>query len=256
MKAGQTNLLTAWEEKEEHFSTGTVVRIAVGGDRHQTAILSAVADRYNVLAERPKPTVEELEALVGQKVTLVETGENMFGGGLLVAQEGKLLSGSYGFGILPKGARTKGFKVQSERVLDVFPGYATEEAVQLVGKVRRHFPQVSELTYDRLKELPTNSETLGLCMFGSYRMPDSTQTDALYLASEYWPEDDIVEGVVLLRPEHGTSEHGSAYGRQFVQGNFGEVIGYEPISFAEGLHLCNLDFEEAYDQIIGKLVAA
>lgn len=256
--SGQTNLLTSWEEKEEDRGDGFIVRsFSIGGDRHSMAILAAVVDRYNDLTQRPKPTEENLYDLLLQKVTLVQTGENMLGGGLLVAQEGKLFSGSQGgFGILPKGARSKGYRVRSDKVLDVFHGYATEQAVELAKFVRSHFPQVKPLTQERLRELPTNSETLSLCMFGSYRMPDSTQTDALYLASEYWPEDDILEGIVLLRPETGVSEHGSAYGRQFVNGLFGEVVNFEPISMAEGFHLCELDFEEAYEQVVGKAVAA
>ena len=255
--SGSTNLLTSWEEKEERLSSGSVVRsFNIGGDRHVMAILAAVVDRYNVLSERERPTEEMLYDLVDHKVTLIQHGENMLGGGLLVAQEGKLFIGSSGFGILPKGARRHGFRVRPENVLDLFPGYSTAAAVEMVAKVRSHFPILKPLTLERLKELPTNSETLSLCMFGSYQMPDSTQADALYLASEYWPNDDILEGVVLLRPETGISENGSAYGRQFLNGLFGEVEGFEPISFAEGLHLCNLDFEEAYEQVLGKKVAA
>lgn len=258
MTAGQTNLLKSWEEKESTLpGGGRVTSFTIGGDRHVMAILAAVIDRYNEVTGRPRPTEKELFDLVGQKVTLIQAGQNMLGGGILAAQEGKLFTSSRGgYGILPKGARKKGYRVKPEETLDVLMGYSTAEAVELVQRVRSRFPQLKALTQDRLKELPTNSETLSLCMFGSYRMPDATQTDALYLASEYWPQEDIIEGVVLLRPSVGVSENGSAYGRQFVNGLFGEVVGFEPISFAEGIHLCNLDFEEAYEQVIGKAVVA
>jgi hypothetical protein len=86
-------------------------------------------------------------------------------------------------------------------------------------------------------------------------MPDSTATDALYLVSNYLREDDIIEGVLLIREEHGFSEHGSIWGRQLLGGNFGEVVGYQPISFAEGLALCELPFDAAYERLLGNCVA-
>lgn len=253
MSAGQTNLLNSWEEpEEEDLSDGVrVTRFMASGERHRTAITDAVIDRYNAILERRRPHEKDLYLMADQKVTLIQAGENMFGARLLNAQEGKLVTGSFGVGLIPKGARTKGFKVSPDRVLDLLPGYDTDQAVELVRRVRAHFPEVRAITQERLKELPTNSETLGLCAFGSYVMPWGKQTDALYLASEYWPSDDIIEGIVLLRGENGVSETGSIYGRQLLEGNFGEVVGYQPIDFAEGIHLCNLVFDEAYEQIIG-----
>ena len=259
MTAGQTNLLKSWEEKEEILSDGgRVMSFTIGGDRHVMAILAAVVDRYQAVTERRRPTLEELEKLVGEKVTLIQAGDNMLGGGILVAQEGKLFTGNRTgrLAIMPKGARSKGYVLKPEEVLDVFPGYDTAQAVELVGKVRSHFPQVRALTQERLKELPTNSETLSLCMFGTYVMPWGKQADALYLASEYWPEDDIVEGVVLLRGENGVSENGSTYGEQLLRQHLmGEVVGFQPVSFAEGIHFCNLTFDEAYEQIMEALAS-
>ena len=263
MSAGQTNLLTSWEEQEESLEGGfRVTRISIGGDRHAMAILAAVVEQYNFLAERPRPSEDDLHLLVGNKVTLVRTGENMVGGGLFVAQEGKLFATPSGLGILPKGARSKGFRVQPEKVLDVFPGYDTDSAIEVVGRVRSYFPQVRQLTQERLEEMPSQygetSHALGLCLFGTYRMPDGHQTDALVLMGEYDKENDIVDGgVVLLRPSVGVSEHGSAYGRDLLHTHvLGEVVGYEPISFAEGIELCNLEFEEAYRRVIGPTLMA
>jgi hypothetical protein len=256
--SGSTNLLASWEEKEERRENGFIVRsFSIGGDRHAMAILAAVIDRYSAISGRERPTEERLYDLIGQKVTLVQHGENMLGGGLLVAQEGKLFTGSSGgFGILPKGARSKGYRVKPERVLDVFPGYATAEAIEVARKVREHFPVVTALTPERLRELPPRSNTLSLCMFGTWRMPDSKATDALYLAHSYMREEDIVEGMLLIRPEHGYSEHGSAWGRQLLDGPMGEVPAFQPISFDEGMALCDLDFDEAYERVIGNCVSA
>lgn len=258
MSAGQTNLLNSWEEpEEEDLGDGVrVTRFMASGERHTTAIADAVIDRYGAILERRPPTSAQLEEMGGLKVTLIQAGENMFGARLLNAQEGKLVTGSFGLGIIPKGARTKGYRVTPERVLDVLPGYDTEQAVELVAKVRAHFPRVGPVTTERLKELPTNSETLSLCVFGNYVMPWGNQTDALYLAAEYLPSDDVIYGIVLLRGENGVSEHGSIYGRQLVEGNFGEVLGYSPISFGEGIALCDLPFDAAYERLLGNCVAA
>jgi len=247
---GRTTLLSSWEEQHDGMFT-----IFSSGEPHTRAIYEAVIDRYNAVSGRAKPTEGELYDLMNTKVTLVEYGTNMIGGGLLVAQEGKLFIGTRGMGILPKGARRKGVSVKPEKVLDVFRDYSTEEAAAVADEVRAHFPTLRPLTQERLDELPSSSVTLSLCVFGSYRMPDSTATDALYLVSNYLREDDIIEGVLLIREEHGFSESGSVWGRHLVN-DFGEVVGYEPISFSEGLKLCNVPFDEAYDRIIASKVAA
>lgn len=250
---GRTTLLSSWEERQTGDGMFTVF---TSGEPHTRAIYEAVVDRYNAVSGRAKPTEEELYDLIDTKVTLVEYGTNMIGGGLLVAQEGKLFIGTRGMGILPKGARRKGVSVKPEKVLDVFRDYSTEEAIAIADEVRAHFPTLRPLTQERLNELPSSSVTLSLCVFGSYRMPDSTATDALYLVSNYLRGDDIIEGVLLIREEHGYSESGSVLGGQLINGNFGEVVGYEPISFSEGLKLCNVPFDEAYDRIIASKVAA
>jgi hypothetical protein len=251
---GRTNLLTSWEEK--HSEDGMFV-IFGSGDPHTRATYEAVVDRFNAVSGRPKPTEDDLLALVGQKVTIVEHGTNMLGGGILIAQEGTIFVGMSGnVAIKPKGARTKGLRIDVKHLADVIDGYSTAEAERIAGDVRKHFPTLKPLTQERLNELPPSSNTLSLCVFGSYRMPDSTATDALYLVSNYMREDDIIEGVLLIREEHGFSESGSIWGRQLISGDFGEVVGFEPISFSEGLELCNVPFDEAYDQIIASKVAA
>ena len=254
-------LLTSWEEQEEKLEGAFRVIKISSGDPHTRAIFGAVVDRYNVVADRPRPTLEDLTALVGEKVTLVTHGDNFMGGGLAKAEEGKLFLSSRGggaLGILPKGKRTQGLRVTPENVLDVFPGYATADATEMMRKVRSAFPTLKALTQDRLLELPPSSNTLDLCLFGTYRMPDGQQSDAIVLAGEYsGEEDDIVDGgVCLLRPEVGISEHGSFYGRDLLGLHvLGEVVGYQPISFAEGLALCELPFEAAYERLLGNCVA-
>lgn len=253
---GRTTLLSSWEEQHDGMFT-----IFSSGEPHTRAIYEAVIDRYNAVSGRAKPTEEELYDLIDTKVTLVEYGTNMLGGGLLIAQEGKLFIGTRGMGILPKGARTKGVSVKPEKVLDVLPGWAAEEAVKIVSEVREHFPTLKSLTQERLNELPPESDdrdsvVCSLALFG--RNPVFGGSDCLWLIGEYWPGEDICDtNVLLIRPEFGTSEHGSCYGQELLQNrSLGEVVGFEPISFSQAIKLCELDFDEAFARVTGNLVAA
>lgn len=249
-------LLTSWEERREELTGGMyAVRIS-SGEPHTRAIFAAVIDRYGEVTKRPRPTVEELEQFIDAKVTLVQHGENFIGGGVLAAEEGRLFKTSSGvLGILPKGKRSKGLRVKPDNVLDLIPGWAADEAAKLVGQVREHMPTLRPLTQERLLELPSNSDTISLCVFGEHHLPDSRQADALWLIRNYLRGDDIVEGVLLCRPEHGVSENGSIWGRQLLGSNVGEVGGFSPITFAEAIELCDADFDEAYAQIMGALAS-
>lgn len=260
MSDATTTLLTSTEETQD----GMFVRLSSGGP-HTRAILSAVRDRYNAITGRPRPTEEDLLEQFGQKsgqkVTLVIGGENMLGSGMIVAREGTIFRGSSGnLCQLPKRARRNGYVIDFANLLDAIPGYSTAKAQELVNEVRSHFPTLRQLTPERLRELPsedeqTDDDPLSLCCFGTHRLPDSKQSDAIYLASAYWPEDDIVDrGILLVRPEHGFSEHGSIWGQQLLR-DMGEVVGFEPISFKEGIDLCDLDFDEAYARVIKPALA-
>jgi hypothetical protein len=261
MSDATTTLLTSWgEREEENIGNGMIAIKMDAGRPHTWAIYNAVVSHYHDLTEQPQPTSEDLEALLGEKVTIVRVGENMLGGGMVVATEGTLFAGSRGPAILPKRARRNGQGIDPAKLLDIFPGYATAEAQGRIDKIRSHFPTLQALTQERLERLPEpsgdgDSPALTLCLFGTYHMPDDFQTDAIVLAGEYDRENDIVDGgVALLRPEVGVSEHGSFYGRDLLRTHrLGEVVGYQPLTFREGVELCDLDFDEAYARVITQL---
>jgi len=202
--SAETTLLTSWEErKEESDGSGiTFVRISVQGTGHCVAILNAVKDQYNELTGRVRPRLADLEAFVGQKVTLTTFGENMFGGGMIKAQEGKIFQGREPgtLGLLPKGARTKGFRINPDKVLDILPGYDTSQAALFVADARWHFPELTEIDHDRLCELPEwdgegeESAPITLCAFGTWKMPDGQATDAIQMFATYDKENDICDG--------------------------------------------------------------
>jgi hypothetical protein len=254
--SGQITLLTSWEEKESALpGGGTLVQFSPGGEPHLAAILGAVVERWNDVLERPRPTEETLTALVGQKVTVVDHGENMLGGGVLGCCEGRLFQNSGGaFGIVPKGKRTKGLRVRPEKTLDVLDGWAAADAAEMVRRVRDGLPTLRPLTQERLLELPSSSNECSLAVFGRWSL-EETQHDALYLVTNYLRGDDIIEGLLLIRPSVGFSETGSCWGRDLLRMG-GEVVGYSPISIGEAIGLTDLPFEDAYERVLGNCVGA
>lgn len=261
MSDATTTLLKSWEEKT-HSEDGFLVTSFSSGDPHTRAIFGAVRDRYNAITGRPQPTEDEVRELAGQKVTLVRAGENMIGGEMIVATEGTIFIGvSHGnpLAIKPKRNRTRGLRLDLTNVLDVIPGYSTAIAQGYVDEVRAHFPQVREITQERLLELPRSwdEQMITFCAFGEYRLPDCRATDAIVMFAEYDDVNDILDsGVVLVRPEFGVSEHGSMYGRDLLRFSMGEVIGFQPITFSEAVALCDLDFDEAFEQVMPRATVA
>jgi len=246
------NLLSSLVEKKDVRDGFTIVNLS--GEPYAAAIVNAVTANYHRVTGRPKPDEQMLEEMIGEKVTLILGGANMLGSGLLIAREGKLFRGSSGgVSILPKGKRKNGYRLDSGKVVDVFEGWVAGEAAATVAVVRAHYPNLVNLTQERLEQLPGEDqgpEVCSLAVFGSN--PLFGATDCIWLIGEYWPEDDICDrNVLLIRPEFGVSEHGSCYGRDLLRNRaLGEVVGFEPISFSEAISLCDLDFDEAVARVI------
>ena len=253
-------LFTSIVEEKLEGSTYGITSFKLSGEPHASAIVNAVSGNYHRFSGRPRVDQETLEVMIGEKVTLVLGGESMMGGGLVIAREGKLFQGSQGVAILPKGKRTKGFRVDPGKVIDVFGGWCVDEVSEFVAEMRgAHYPKLRNLTQERLEELPGEDQGPSVCslaVFGSN--PLFGATDCIWLIGEYWPEDDICDrNVLLIRPEFGTSESGSCYGRDLLRNRaLGEIVGFEPISFAEAISLCNIDFDEALDRIVGRTLVA
>jgi hypothetical protein len=185
MTAGQTNLLTSVSETDVTTDKdraifgapagATVVkRISICGDRHLSALISAVVDRYPVpetaaafgmmgpvLDDVPIGVDEVIEALAADgkehKVTFIKAGENMLGASLLTAIEGRLFPTTHPECIaayFPKGATRKGYGIRRGSVLDIVPGYDTHTLKARVDAVLDGLPKLAELTKDDLVALP------------------------------------------------------------------------------------------------------
>lgn len=253
-----TTLLTSTVEVEGEGHTAGFRTISISGEPHAAAIVGAVAANYGRVTGKQKPREGTLRTLIGEKVTLILVGENMLGSSMLIAREGRLFEGSGGrLAILPKGKRSKGYVVDPSRVLDVFEGWVTNVAEANVKCVRDLYPELRNLTQERLNHLPQSPTHphCSLALLG--RNPTFGGADCIWLIGEYWPEDDICDtNVLLIRPEFGVSEHGSCYGRDLLRNRqLGEIVGFEPISFAEAIALCDLDFNAAFDAVVGPAMA-
>lgn len=256
MSDSTTTLLTSIVETPRESSTPGVTMFSLSGEPYATAIVNVVAANYGRLTGRQRPDEETLRSLIGEKVTLILGGENMLGSNLLVAREGRLFTGSYGrLAILPKGKRSKGYVVDPERVLDVFEGWVTNVAEANVMAVRHSYPELRNLTQERLNELPRDSDMCSMALLGMN--PVFGGADCIWLIGEYWPEDDICDtNVLLIRPEFGVSEHGSCYGQDLLRNrSLGEIVGFEPIPFGDAIKLCDLDFDDACAQVFGLVTA-
>lgn len=251
-----TTLLTSIVETPRESSTPGVMMFSLSGEPYAAAIVNVVAANYERLTGRSRPNEETLQSLIGEKVTLILGGENMLGSGMLVAREGRLFAGSRGgVAILPKGKRSKGYVVDPKRVLDVLPGWCTNVAEANVMAVRHSYPELRNLTQERLNHLPQSPTHPHCTMALLGRNPVFGGDDCIWLIGEYWPEDDICDThVLLIRPECGVSEHGSCYGQDLLRNrSLGEIVGFEPIPFSEAVALCDLDFDEASARVMAQV---
>jgi hypothetical protein len=60
-----------------------------------------------------------------------------------------------------------------------------------------------------------------------------------------------VEGVLLISPEYGDSEHGSVYGQDLMRMG-GEVVGFKGMSAGAAMQLTNEDFDKVTNEDFDK----
>ncbi|MDP9403825.1 MAG: hypothetical protein M3P85_10990 [Actinomycetota bacterium] len=164
----------------------------------------------------------------------------MLDAGMILTEEGTLFND--GIALLPKGKRRNGHRLSADSVLDVIPGYDHASLAARVAAVRAQFPEVRELTSERVAALPVDSADCTLAVFGRWRMPDVVGTDAVWLLSGFLPDDEIVEGVLFVRPDVGVSEHGSIYLADLLAVG-GEIVGAPVVSYAKALEMTDWDHD-------------
>jgi len=240
-----TTLLTSIITHEYESESGIITsQIEISGNRTQGHIVAAVRHAYPNIQD----VTETLAALDGQKVTILQESANTFGASMLTAWEGTLFKD--GQALLPKGKRTKGYRVDVSRVLDIVPGYRVGVFRHNVDAVRARYPEIRELTRERLESLPNRGSNCTLGVFGSMELQGANRCyDAVWLIHSYISGDDIAEGVLYVRKDAGYSEHGSIYGTQLEQMG-GEIIGDISISLQDSLDMIDLDHDDMLRKVM------
>lgn len=246
------DVLSGLVKKKETSASGlSVETYFLSGERHANALVSAVADAYEVSTGRTAPTVDELRAAAAERrqVSLLRSGRGTFGAQSMRAVVGTLFVGRTGAAaLLPKGKRTNGYNVETGAdVLDWVPGYDPSRLVSLAQGVRATFPDLGALTRADLEALPERAEDPAVCtlaVLGTYRMPDGDIPGALWLFHSFMRDDDIAEGVLLVPPQSAglaESEHGSQYGRDVLAMEAGKVLRPVSVTLADALGMCSGD---------------
>lgn len=253
-------LMSSIEEKVENDGGVMIRSFSLTGDPHLGALVDAVKYDYHRVTGRPRLTLDDMRAMDGAKVTILRTGESMFGTGSIQAHEGTIFLGSGGrVAYLPKGKRKNGVVLTEDGVLDIELGYNKGPVLaERVAQVRATFPQVEKLTKDHLLALPDedNGEEepppaqIGLVIFGTWRGPEGASPGAIWFLHTYIRDGDIAEGCLIVRPEHGVSEHGSVYGESLLRWG-GRVTNAVPMTFAQALELTDLEYPDALARVSG-----
>jgi hypothetical protein len=237
----------------------SVTEYSPAGEPPAIAIVDAAIADYHQVTGRPQPTPGDLHALArsqvrGTPVTLLRESENMFGAPLIQAVEGRLFLGlNDQLGLLPKRARTEGVAISAGSILDLEAGYGATQAMRTrVEAVRSSLPQLTDLTRQDLLTLPVRAPDpapIALAVFGTWQLPDVLSPGAIWLLHSYDPDDDIADGVLLVRPEHGYSEHGSVAGK-VLPGFGGRILNPPALTLETAMDLTDLPYPQALARFV------
>jgi hypothetical protein len=221
------------------------------GEPTARAIVEAVAADYRTTNHPSAPETVDLTPFVGHHVTVLVTTRNAFGAPAIATAEGRLTSSRRNaFGLVRRGRSGKEIQLDPLGVLDIEIGHRdTGVFAARVQTTRRRYPRRLEpVTRDHLLALPEQAPDparIALVLFGTWPTPEGASPGALWLLHSYLRDDDIAEGVLLLRPEHGYSEHGSAYGRHLLSLNAGVVCDPPALTLDDALDLTSQPYEDA-----------
>ena len=249
-------LTSVTERPEEADGAFAVVRIDVGGDPGEAATIRRVIDDYASVTGRAAPDAAAMCALADRQVSVLMHGANMLGAPLVTAECGRVFVTRAGHpALLPKGSRKNGIRLSEDKVLDIEDGYGSIAPLrERVRAVRGHYPSGFEpLTEERLRSLPRErSGTVGLVLFGT--LPGFGVAGAIWLLTDYEPDDDIANGVLVVPPGAATSEHGSVWGRDLF-GRYSVVPSFRACTFGDAVGWCGIEHEgwDGYRRVLREL---
>lgn len=226
-------------------------RFRLGGEPHVRAYVASVVAQIG----RPDESVLKEAAAECRRVTLLLSRAPH----RVEVREVRLFEGSRGLGMLPKGARSKGFVLHPQRVLAVYDGWGDkqrEEALGLFQACANTVPVVRELTREDLAACfdPREAAQPGDPDFDpEYDAYDLANTKAVVhfthpgfdygdgpvpgcefhitysIPNEDNPDYSIYGGMFFAPPgSYLVSEHGSFYEKDLLSFDAGLVIAPPP----------------------------
>lgn len=178
-----------------------------------------------------------------QAVTILRAGTTLFGVPVIQSDEGRFYERHDGYlAFLPKGKRTRGYRVARKDVLAVRDGFNRhDEVTAVVTDLVATLPTLETLTEDDLRTLPTRGSTCSVAALGTSPFYDGP-LPGIWLLHSYLPDAQIAEGVFVVADGFGAvTEHGSAYTADLCR-RFGKVTVPVAVPVAEAL---NLTFDQA-----------
>lgn len=204
----------------------TVTEYLATGDDARNALVKTVAALFRDLP----PTL-----IYDTPVTILQYGETMFGAPLIDCAEGRLFPRDGYVAFLPKGARTRAFRLKTENILAVARGFGQGDRLkEHVDSYVNALPHAGPLTQEHLNALPSRGRTCTLAAVGTSPFFGAT-LPGIWLVHSYLAEADIAEGVFVVPDGHGAvTEHGSVYGRDLLR-RFAKVEGSISVPLSDAL---------------------
>lgn len=204
----------------------TVTEYLATGDEDRNVLVDTVAALFRDLP--PNLVYDE-------PVTILQYGRTMFGAPLIDVAEGRLFRRDGYVAFLPKGKRTKGYRLKSENILALTRGFGHGDRLkEHVDSYVNALPFAGPLTQEHLNALPNRGGTCTLAAVGTSQFFDGP-LPGIWLLHSYLAEADIAEGVFVVPDGYGAvTEHGSIYGRDLLR-RFAKVEGTISVPISDAL---------------------
>lgn len=204
----------------------TVTEYSLTGDANRNVLVDTVAALFRDLP----PTL-----VYDEPVTILQYGRTVFGVPIIDVAEGRLFPRDGYVAFLPKGARTRAFRLKTENILAVARGFRQGDRLQgHVDSYVNALPLAGPLTQEHLNALPSRGRTCTLAAVGTSPFFDGP-LPGIWLLHSYLAEADIAEGVFVVPDGYGAvTEHGSVYGRDLLR-RFAKVEGSISVPLSDAL---------------------
>lgn len=221
---------------------GHITRTSFGTQTSANAVIGATIER--IRSQLGAPTAEELAALDGERVTLMCAGSNMLGARAVFARPGTLVNG--GAAIIPKGRRTRGYRINAPELLAVTRGYDHTPLAEIYE--RYSLGAAADVDTSVFAKLPNRGNTCSVAVVATLGVDGRSVPGCLWLCHSYIADEDIVEGMLVVPETSGlVSEYGSVFGKDLASRTAAVLTDALPVPFADAINFD--DPEVAYAAI-------